>query len=216
MKKKLLAYRIGVIVLSLALVVAGVRYAVKAYYGVAPQIVVESGGTVNVAASQPATSQVVDTEPVIEPVDETVDETNEALGAVSGPVITNNSITIGGLTTYGKQVKFYPTATTTICAWKQPAATSTPTFAAVSLTTATSSAMVVSITTNNDTAFATSSGNRLGASLPIAANGRGSVIGSTTAAAVLIPNKYTVVGVAGYSNGFDVDGYCSFESKTIK
>lgn len=197
MKKKI-NNGIFYVVISLISVLAVGSVMAVAYSGYGtPKVVVEGN---YIEAGQPAEQPVA---------------IDESLGASAGPQITDNIFSIGGLAIYSSQIFALPTASTTICAFRQPSATSTATFAAISLIKATSSAMTVTISVNNTTPFATTTGNRLGASLAIPANSLDNVIASTSAGNILIPNLYTVVGVAGFSTGFDVDGYCSLEAKQL-
>lgn len=140
------------------------------------------------------------------------------LGGVSGPDTYFSYVANNNLQTYG-ETKGFTTATTTVCAHKSPAATSTLVFAGVNFTVSSSTASLVTLA-KATTAYATTT--FLG-SVSLSANAQGYVMATTSlpvGSAVFSPNTYFVVGMqdstpqAG-AGTFSPVGTCSAEFKRI-
>lgn len=140
------------------------------------------------------------------------------LGGVSGPDTYFPYVANNNLQTYG-ETKGFTAATTTVCAHKSPAATSTLVFAGVNFTVSSTSASLVTLA-KASTPYATTT--FLG-SVSLAANAQGFVMATTSlpvGSAVFSPNTYFVVGMqdstpqAG-AGTFSPVGTCSAEFKRI-
>lgn len=136
------------------------------------------------------------------------------LGAVSGPDTYFEYTANQNLQKYGL-TRGFTSATTTVCAIKSPAATSTLVFAGVNFTTSSTSASVVTLA-KAATAFATTTALN---TLTLAANALGAQIATSSIATVGVagnnifaPNQYFVVGMQGGVGGtFSPVGTCSAE-----
>lgn len=119
------------------------------------------------------------------------------LGGVSGPDTYFSYVANNNLQEYG-ETKGFTTATTTVCAIKSPAATSTLVFAGVNFTVSSSTASLVTLA-KATTAYATSTALN---TLTLAANAQGAQIATSSTATVGVvgnnifsPNTYFVVGM---------------------
>lgn len=136
------------------------------------------------------------------PAQQAIDQTIGAVSVLSSPLEVN-----------GAQVflegKRLATGTTTVCAIKSPAATSTLVFADVDFSVSSTTASIIHLA-KATTAFATTTS--LG-SVALAANAQGTVVASTSpaagAATVFAPNTYFVVGMAGGVGTFSPVGNCT-------
>ena len=116
------------------------------------------------------------------------------VGSLTGPIINSNFLTVGGITEYYWSTSL-KTATTTICAIKSPAATSTMVFGSLSFTKGTTTAATLTMA-QATTAYATTTA--IGSQFVLAANNLGTMVASTTNGAPYIqfaPNTYFVVGL---------------------
>lgn len=135
------------------------------------------------------------------------------LGSVVGPDSYFEYVANNDLQKYGQTVTLR-TATTTICAIKSPAATSTLTFAGVKFAVSSSTASTVTLA-KATTAYATTT--QIGNLVAIAANGQSTILATSTAAniiaqdTVFAPNTFFVVGMAGGVGTFSPTGSCSAE-----
>lgn len=136
----------------------------------------------------------------------TVSPTDTVFGAISGPDITSPYLSVNGVQSWYTK-KGLVTSTTTPCAIKAPAATSSLESASVLFRTSSTSASVVTIA-KAATAYATTT--RLGTVTAIAANAQASIVGTTTAAngVVFAPNEWLVVGMQGGVGSFSPVGSC--------
>lgn len=113
---------------------------------------------------------------------------------------------------FGGSKGFTP-ATTTVCAFKSPSATSTLTFGSATFSVASSTATVVTLA-KATSAFATTTVLNSGA---IAANAQGTLFASSTTVVnvdgltVFAPNTYFVVGMSGGIGTFSPSGRCSVQ-----
>lgn len=127
------------------------------------------------------------------------------LGAVS---VLNSPLEVNGAEVY-LESKALTTATTTVCAIKSPAATSTLTFGAVNFVVSSSTAATIHLA-KATTPFATTTS--LG-SVTLGAGAQGMVVASTSpaagAATVFSPNTYLVVGMQGGVGTFSPTGRCT-------
>lgn len=136
-----------------------------------------------------------------------------SLGAVSGPDSYFSYVANNDLQKYGQTVQLR-TATTTVCAIKSPAATTTLALAGVRFAVSSTTASTVTIA-KAATAFATTTAL---ASVALSANAQGTVVASTTATGatldgtnVFAPNTFLVVGMSGGTGTFSPVGTCSAE-----
>ena len=130
---------------------------------------------------------------------------SQPLGAVS---VLNSPLEVNGAEVY-LEGKALTTATTTVCAIKSPAATSTLTFAAVNFVVSSSTASTVTLA-KATTAYATTT--LLGVA-DIGANAQDTIIASSSPAAaeatIFAPSTYFVVGMAGGVGTFSPTGRCT-------
>lgn len=136
-----------------------------------------------------------------------------AFGALSGPDITSPYLSVNGVTTWYTK-RALSTATTTVCAIKAPAATSSLQAASVlfRVSSTTASSVVLAKAT---TAFATTT--KIGNTIAIAANAQSSIVSTTTSASgtVFAPNEWLVVGMSGGTGTFSPVGSCQAEFQTL-
>jgi hypothetical protein len=139
----------------------------------------------------------------------------KTVGAVAGPESTNPYVSINGLQTWstGKRLN---TATSTACAIKSPAATSTIEFTSLQINTASSTATTWRVSTSTDGFATTTSLNYFA----LASGAQGSyVLMSTSSNAYLIakPNTYLVWSVEGtvISGTANFQGTCTAEFKVL-
>lgn len=143
----------------------------------------------------------------------TVTPTDTAFGAISGPDITSPYLSVNGVQSWYTK-KGLVTSTTTVCAIKAPAATSSLESASVLFRTSSTSASVVTIA-KAATAFATTT--MIGTATAIAANAQASIVGTTTSASgvVFAPNEWLVVGMSGGTGTFSPVGSCQAVFQTL-
>jgi len=185
-KNKLLKLKLSAaIVLIFVVGIAAVYGGVKAYqsYGDAPKVVVEGN---YIEASGPV----------------------EKMGAVASPDIPFNWLSVGGVREWAYSMT-PNTATTTICAFASPAATSTLDFASVALTTSSSTASIITVA-KAATAYATTT--VISSPITISANAQAEIVASSTysnqAAWVFGPSQYLVVGMQGGVGTMSPAGTC--------
>jgi hypothetical protein len=133
------------------------------------------------------------------------------VGSVVGPDSYFEYVANNGLQKYGQTVSLQ-TATTTVCAIKSPAATSTLVFAGVRFSTSSTTASTVSLA-QATTAYATTTNINTYA---VSANAQATIVASTTGsvagdATIFAPNTFFVVGMAGGIGTFSPVGSCSAE-----
>ena len=132
-----------------------------------------------------------------------------SLGAVSGPTISGNYFSVGGVGMYSDGKRF-TTATTTVCAIRSPNATSTLLDGSASFSVSSTTGTTITLA-KATTPYATTTS--LGAAV-IAANAQGTVIATTTPLDALDEDKtfapltYFVVGMAGGTGTFSPTGFC--------
>ncbi len=147
----------------------------------------------------------------------TISPTDTAYGAISGPDINSPYLNVNGVTTFYNRAAMKK-ATTTICAFKSPPATSTLTSFSAKFTVATDTASIVTMA-QAASAFATTT--LLGVQVGIASNAQISIVGSTTAvqnsslANVFAPNQYFVVGMQGGVGTFSPTGFCQADFRQL-
>jgi len=130
--------------------------------------------------------------------------TNPDYGAVTGPTIQGNFLTVGNLTTWRRSSGLNQ-ASTTLCALQAPASTSTLEFASIQLTTGTTTGIDLDLAKSTSPSASTT---LLGTTYIYAgSNAKDTVIASTSPAggnAVIFgPNQYFIVkygGAVGSSN----------------
>lgn len=122
------------------------------------------------------------------------------VGAVSSPDFASRYFSFGGVRQWAGSSNNPVQASTTMCAFQSPAASSTLDFASLNLSSLSVSATVVTIA-KATTAFATTT--LIGNQMAVAANARVTILASTTeaqkiaAADVFAPNSWLVFGVQG-------------------
>lgn len=126
-------------------------------------------------------------------------------GATPGPDISSPFLTVNGVKTwYNRQAM--KTATTTVCAIKSPAATSTLVDASAQFSVSTTSASVITMA-RGATAYATTS--IIGSQVAVSAGAQVTMIGTTTApGSIFAPNTFFVVGMQGNPGTYSPSGYC--------
>jgi len=135
-------------------------------------------------------------------------------GAVAGPDMPFQYISVGGVTRYYYS---YPlaTGTTSPCSIQSPAATSTLVSAGIQFTTSSSTATTITIARGTAMTATTTS---IGTDYAIAANKQAMIVASTTATAgdatIFPPNTWFNVGMKGGVGTHDAVGVCHaiFES----
>lgn len=135
-------------------------------------------------------------------------------GAVTGPDSYFDYVANNNLKKYGKTIGF-TTATTTVCAIKSPAATSTLIYGSAQFDTSSTSASTVTLA-KATTAFATTTALTR---VAVSANAKATVMASTTPllatgainGLVFAPSTYFVVGMEGGAGTFSPVGSCSAE-----
>ena len=127
------------------------------------------------------------------------------LGAAPGPERTAECETRNGVTQCFNR-KAFTQATTTVCAIKSPAATSTLVTALVRFAVSSTTASVVTLA-QATTPFATTTLN--GAQIAIAAGAQSTIQASTTGQGTIFPpNTQFVVGMQGNPGTFSPTGFC--------
>ena len=148
--------------------------------------------------TQPATV-VVDGQPV---------ETNR-FGALSGPDIISQYLSVGGVRREYRQTSMVA-ATTTLCAMQAPAATSTLVSTSFQITTGTSTAATIDVGTST-TAFATTTNLVTAKSIGSGAQGYAywTSVGGAVNDNIMAPSEYVVVKTAGAGlSGYTYGGRC--------
>lgn len=147
-----------------------------------------------------------------------------SLGAVASNIIYSNSLTVNGLRTFYYARPFIA-ATTTVCAFQSPAATSTLVNGSASFRISSTTATAITIS-RSSTAFATTTG--VLATTTIAANAQASLnaLATSTAASydnkiivdsrTFSPNQWFVVGMQGGIGTFSPTGLCTAEFREIQ
>lgn len=136
-------------------------------------------------------------------------------GALTGPVIPYNFLTVGGATVYDAGVPIRQ-ATSTLCAIQSPPATSTVQAAQIRLDVASSTATIVEIGVSTSLDATTT---LLGGTYHIAGGAQAFIVGSTTptngAVTVLAPNSWVNFniggGILGAATGLVPVGTCQAE-----
>ena len=132
---------------------------------------------------------------------------SQVVGAVSGPDTYFPYVANNDVQRYSER-KGYNAATTTICAFKSPSATSTLRFASAQFTTATSVASTVTIA-KATTAFATTTALAIA---NIGAGAQATIVATSTADTwVIAPSNFVVVGMQGGVGTFSPVGTCEVE-----
>lgn len=145
-------------------------------------------------------------------------QVEKPFGAVTGPDSYFDYVANNDLQRYG-QTKPLTQATTTVCAIKGPAATSTLIFAGVNFVVSSSTASTVTFA-KASTAFATTTSL---SSTAVGAGAQGTIVFATSTTAttglntnfVFGPSTYFVVGMAGGTGTFSPTGSCSAEFERI-
>jgi hypothetical protein len=134
-----------------------------------------------------------------------VQEQEPSVGAVSGPDLLSPYFNVNGWTEWPTRQGF-ASATTTVCAIKSPAATSTLALGSgVRLDVSSTTASTVTVA-KAATAFATTTPLF---SAHVAANARAAIAATTTTNDfVFAPNTWLVVGMAGGIGSFSPSGVC--------
>lgn len=134
-------------------------------------------------------------------------------GAV--PVLSS-PLTVNGVKNYFDR-QTMKTATTTVCAIKSPAATSTLVSGLVNFSVSSTTASTVTVA-KSATAYATTT---LINSVSVGANAYATILTASTTNSALVqtdrtfaPNTYLVVGMAGGVGTFSPTGYCSAQWQT--
>lgn len=137
---------------------------------------------------------------------EVKDVSSEALGALTGPDIPYQYISVGGVQMYSANVAF-TTGTTTPCAIQSPAATSTLVMFGAQFDTSTTSATTVRFTKGTAMQATTTA---LSGQLALAANAKGEFVASSTPEATFIiaPNNWVQVSLVGGSGTVSPVGSC--------
>lgn len=139
------------------------------------------------------------------------------LGSVVGPDSYFEYVANNDLQKYGQTVTLR-TATTTVCAIKSPAATSTLSFAGVRFTVSSSTAATIALA-KATTAYATTT--ILGNEVTLAAGAQATIVATSTATNLNLgnytfaPNNWLVVGMRGGIGTFSPIGSCSAEFTRI-
>ena len=137
---------------------------------------------------------------------EVKDVSSEALGALTGPDIPYQYISVGGVQMYSTNIGFTKD-TTTPRAIQSPAATSTLTLFAAKFDVSTTSATTVRFTRGTAPQATTTA---LSGQLALAANARGSFVASSTPEATFIvpPSNWVQVSLVGGSGTVSPVGTC--------
>ena len=129
-----------------------------------------------------------------------VNEVPVEVGALSSPDLASRYFSFGGVREYAGSSKAPVQASTTICAFQSPAATSSLDFASLNLSSLSVAETIVTLA-KATTAYATTT--LIGNQMTVAANGAVTILASTTAtqkvaaADVFAPNTWLVFGVQG-------------------
>jgi len=172
--------------------------------------VIASVGVVRAFTSTEAPKTVIENVEVYNEATETTQE--EVVGGTATPYYPYNFEVKNGITSY-----FYSsgmaTATTSVCSFLSPAATSTLEFLTVDFDVSSTTASVITIATGaNTTATTTVIGNEYN----IAANAKATIIASSTDSdfvsglngMIIAPSQYINVGMKGGAGTFSPTGNC--------
>ena len=121
----------------------------------------------------------------------------QTVGALSSPDIASPYFSFGGVRSWGYSMPFQD-ATSTICTFQSPAATSSLEFASIEITTATSTASFFEIAQSRDRAATTTSIQKISVPttelLDWVSTSTGGVVGTT----IFGPNRFLNVKVGGF------------------
>ena len=129
-------------------------------------------------------------------VNVTVPKQDVKLGSVASPDIQSPYFSFGGVREWGIRTDSLTQATTTVCALRAPASTSTLNFASIQFKVSSTTASLVTMV-RAPTAYATTTAagaTSLG-TVSLTANGQGMLVASSTQLYQFTPNSWLVVGM---------------------
>lgn len=170
---------------------------------------------VGIIAAIPLTFWAMNKPSVVNVTNTPATQGTQTYGAVAGPDLYSPYLCVNGVCQWFNHIPMAQ-ATTTLCAIKSPAATSTLGRSTVNFAISTTSATILTIA-KASTPYATTT--IIGTAYAIAANAPATVIASSSPAAgavtVFGPNQYLVVGLQGGIGTFTPTGTCNATFETI-